>query len=296
VKRRRSEALDRPIVRVQHAAEYVLGRIAIAPLSLLPPEARIRFGGWVGRRVLLNLPLARRRVLRNLARVRPDLSPGAVRDLLAAVGDNFGRVIAEYQWMRWVSSVPSRGRLSGPGLDVLDAARAQGRGALIVSAHFGNWEAIRFGLRHRGIDCAIIYRDFNNPWFDAYVRTRMVHAGAPVLPKGLEGLKGFVAHIAKGGAGLILVDQKQTGAPRLPFLGHPAETATVAADLARRAKVPLIPAFARRAADGLTFDVEFEAPVEGQDPVARMTEINARIGARVEADPGQWFWLHNRWR
>lgn len=292
MRRRRSTRLDRWFVPALHALEYAALMVLRGIVLPLPPDRRIGFGGFLGRLIVPNLPATRRRVERNLARALPALPAAERRRIAVAVGDNFGRVLAEYECLDRIARDPARVTVAGPGL----AALAEGRGAVIVSAHFGNWEAIRFALLQRGRPVAMIYRDFNNPLFDRDVRAKMDHAGKPVLPKGREGMRALVGHLARGGTALILVDQKQSRAPLLPFLGLPAETVPVAAELAGRWNLPLVPAFATRQPDGLRFHVEFEAPIPPGDPLARMAEVNARIGARIAAMPGQWFWLHNRWR
>ncbi|HEU0222934.1 MAG TPA: acyltransferase [Paracoccaceae bacterium] len=294
--RRRNPALDRWTARSLYALEYAALCLTRAVVAPLPPRLRIRFGGWLGRMIVPGLPATRRRVGRNLLRALPGADAAERARIARAVGDNFGRVLAEYECLDRIAGDGGRAALSGPGLAALAAARAEGRGAVLVSAHFGNWEAIRFALKQQGTPCAMIYRAFNNPWFDRDVRAKMLHAGEPVLTKGRQGMRAFVTHVAKGGVALILVDQKQTGAPLVSFLGLPAETAPAAAELASRCGVPLIPAFATRRADGLSFDVELEAPVPEGEPIARMAEVNERIGARIRARPEQWFWLHNRWR
>lgn len=293
---RRSPARDRWPVRLGHAAEYAAARLLWLVLLALPRDQRIRLGGWLGRRLLPALPATRRRIARNLAHALPGTDAAAAARIAREVGDNFGRLIAEYECLGAIAGDRTRVAVSGAGLAPLRAARAAGRGALLVSAHWGNWEAIRFGLGQEGIPVAMLYRAFNNPWFDREVRARMARAGEPVLVKGRTGMRGFVAHLARGGVALLLVDQKQTGAPLLPFLGRPAETMPAAAELAERLGIPLLPAFATRRADGLGFEVEIEAPPADGPPLARMAEINDRISARIRARPGQWFWLHDRWR
>ena len=106
----------------------------------------------------------------------------------------------------------------------------------------------------------------------------------------------LVRHVVRGGAITVLIDQRNTGAPLIPFMGELAETATALAELSARTGAPLIPTRARRLEDGLSFDVRFEDPIPPGDPVEMMTEMNRRIEAWVDEEPGQWFWLHRRWK
>jgi KDO2-lipid IV(A) lauroyltransferase len=95
---------------------------------------------------------------------------------------------------------------------------------------------------------------------------------------------------------MVLLDQRATGAPALPFMGRPAETASAVAALCARTGSALIPVSAQRDATGLGFDICFEPEIPKADAEGMTAAVNERIGAWVDAAPGQWFWLHNRWR
>ncbi|MEM9011635.1 MAG: acyltransferase [Pseudomonadota bacterium] len=268
-------------------------RMLIRPLG---PTRAIRMGGWVGARLIAGLPVTRRRIESNLARIRPELDAAVRAAIARAVGDNFGRVILEYEWMPAIARDQARYHPSGPGWSVFTAARAEGRGAILAAAHFGNWEAVRCAAAKTGPAVAFIRRSFNNRYFDAAATARVAEAGEPLLPRGATGARALIRHVRAGGAVLILVDQKQTGAPKLDFLGHPAETVLAAAELALKLEVPLIPVAGRRRADGVSFDALFATPIAPTDPTTMMQQVNNQLGAWIEADPGQWFWLHRRWR
>ncbi|QDL92845.1 hypothetical protein FDP22_14275 [Paroceanicella profunda] len=290
-------AASRPLgKRLGFAVEYALLRVGVAAISLLPIDRRIAAVGRVGEMLVPRVPALRRRAMANLDLALPGTPPERQEEILREMGNNFGRLLMEYGLLTELMREPERVHLDGPGLQAIRASQAAGRGAIIVSAHFGNWESIRMGLKHAGIECGMIYRAFNNPHFDTLVRGRMLAAGEPVMVKGRKGMRAFVEHLSHGGVALILVDQKQTGAPRLPFMGIPAETVPAAAQLALRHKIPMVPAFGRRLEDGQSFDVTLEAPIEGADALERMVTVNARISDWIRRYPGQWLWLHHRWR
>jgi len=265
----------------------------IAPLFALPYPLAVRASGLAGR-LLLPLSPAAGRVRDNLALLGRNGGPRAARRLTAQVGDSFGRVLAEYIRMGGFAARP--GLLHVHGGDALRAALKAGRGAIIVSAHFGNWEAIRLAGRGLGVEVGIIYRPFNNPAFNAVALGKIAMAGGPVLYKGAAGLKQMVRHLRGGGAILILLDQRLGDGAALPFMGRTAHTATSVAALAQRMGAPLIPAVGQRRADGLSFDVTFEPPIVADAPDAAMRAVNARFEAWIDRAPEQWFWLHRRWK
>ncbi|MDT8344620.1 MAG: lysophospholipid acyltransferase family protein [Thermohalobaculum sp.] len=272
---------------------YALGRsfaAATRHVPLWPLEAG--FGAVCGLLVGA-VPGFRRRVADNLALVRPGLDAAARRRLTRAAAAQFGRLMVEYaHFDRFLRETEIRAE----GLDRLAAAAAAGRGAVLVTAHYGNWEAARIAAQRAGIECGIIYRAFNNRYIDRRAMIVIPAAGRPVLQKGARGMRGLLGHIERGGIAMVLIDQRTTGAPLIPFLGQPAETVTIAAELARRTGAALIPVVARRNIAARRFDVSFEPEVPAAEPRAMMAAVNARIAAWIEADPTQWFWFHRRWK
>ena len=186
--------------------------------------------------------------------------------------------------------------LSGAGWVALQQAVAEERPVILVTGHYGNYEAVRAALVGRGIKVGGLYRNMSNPYFNAHYVKTMQAFGGPVFPQGRKGTSGFVRHLKTGGQLVLLLDQHVIGAPRLDFLGHPANTALSAAELALRYDALLIPFYGIRRDDGLSFDTVLEAPIPRSDAMTMTQALNDSLAARIKADPGQWFWVHRRWR
>ena len=247
----------------------------------------------LGGALALGIPGFRRRADANLALVWPDRPPPERRRIIRAAGAHFMRLAVEYGRIdRFLRDFP----VEATGAEHLLAARDAGRGAVLVTAHYGNWEAARLAALRLGCETGIIYRAFNNRYLDRYALAVIGVAGWPVLQKGRGGMRRLVQHVGRGGFVLILVDQRNSGAPFIDFLGHPAETVIAAAELALKTGAALIPVRATRNVPARRFEVEFEAPVTGTDAQTMMAEVNRRIGAWIEERPEQWLWFHRRWR
>jgi KDO2-lipid IV(A) lauroyltransferase len=281
------------------AADWLSNGVLRAVNSLvrpLPYERRVHTGGAIGRVVFTRIAFARRRIEKNLDRIYPDLDHAARKDLIRAVADNFGRVMVEEGMMDRLIDDPGRFHPSGPGWRAYQDAIARGDGPIVVTAHYGNWEGIRAVSKGLGRDLPAVYRPHNNPYYNADFVASLEVLSPLNFPKGGEGTKALLKHVKQGGAAFILIDQKQTGAPLIDFLGHPAETTLTAAKLARGATHPLFPAISRRRADGLSFDVIFGEPIPDAAAEDRIRAANTALSAWIEEEPGQWFWFHRRWR
>jgi KDO2-lipid IV(A) lauroyltransferase len=286
----------RPPFRPDHFLINLAARGLIGLALALPYAWRVGFVGWLMRRVIAPYAGYRQRALENLALIWPD-RPEAERAAIAEASlDNAGRTLIENYSTRAFLARTRAIEPEGPGYAALIAARNARRPVILVSGHFGNYEAARAALVARGFDIGGLYRNLSNRYFNAhYVRT-MQAFGGPVFPQGRVGTAGFVRHLKAGGQLVLLFDQDIAGAPVLPFLGAPARTALSAAELALRLKAELIPFFATRQPDGLSFKVMLDAPVPPSDPETMMRSVTQALEARILAHPGQWFWIHRRWK
>lgn len=290
-----SDGADQPF-RSDHFLVNLAARGLIGLALALPYRARVAFVGWLMRRVIGPFAGYRQRALENLALIWPEKPEAERRAIAEASLDNAGRTLIENYSTRAFTARAAAIEPQGPGYAALIAAREAKRPVILVSGHFGNYEAARAALVARGFDIGGLYRNLSNRYFNAHYVKTMQAFGGPVFPQGRAGTAGFVRHLKEGGQLVLLFDQDVPGAPALPFLGHPARTALSAAELALRLKADLIPFFATRQPDGLGFMVDLDAPIPHSDPETMTVEITRALERRVRANPGQWFWIHRRWK
>jgi len=246
--------------------------------------------------VVRYFPIARRRVDRELRRVYPNMVRSERMDLCRKMGRNMGRTLFEILHCTEFQTLHERNTVSGPGLAALQQARDVGKGAIIVSGHFGQWEAIRSTLKARGMETGAVYRPQTNRHYERRLFAGIEAGGKPILATGKIGTRALVRHIREGGFIAILLDEKYTDGARLPFLGHPALTSLVAAQLALKYDLPMVPAFGTRTGDGTQFNVEFDAAIAPSDSLTMTQTFNDNLSDRILNDPDQWYWMLHRWK
>src|SRR5215469_5713558 len=96
-------------------------------------------GGWIGRN-LVGRTFLSRRPLRNLRAAYPEKSGREISAILDTMWDNLGRVMAEYAHLDEVSWNGPDPRIDVGGSEHFLAANARGKGMILLSAHFANWE------------------------------------------------------------------------------------------------------------------------------------------------------------
>lgn len=273
---------------------FIVGLIRLA--LVLPYKARIAFVGWVVQHVIGPVAGYRARALENLAMIWPQMPQERRAEIASRCLNNVGRSFIENYSARDFPKRMAENTPTGAGVAALEKAAEQGKPVILVTGHYGNYEAMRACLVARGYDIGGLYRNMKNPYFNAHYVQTMEAFGGPVFPQGRRGTAGFVRHLKEGGQLVLLFDQHVFGAPALDFLGQPANTALSAAELALRYDALLIPFYGIRQADGVSFDTVLEAPVPHSDAVTMTQALNDSLTARVKADPEQWFWVHRRWR
>ena len=277
-------------------AQDRLLRLLIGALLLLPYRWRVPLCGWVMSRLIAPFAGWDRRVRRNLARVLLELPAAEVARLARAVPDNVGRAVIEIYSGPEFARRAARQPIHGPGLAALDMAHAQGKPVILVTGHFGNYDASRAALMARGYRLGALYRPMNNRYFnDHYVRA-ITAIGAPLFPRGKEGLAGMLRHLRGGGMLALLVDVHMHAGAVLRFFGQPARTALSAAELALRYDAALVPVYAIRAENGLDFEIRVEAPIPRGTPEEMTQALNDSLEAVVRQHLDQWFWIHRCWR
>lgn len=288
---------------IRHRIEFLGYRVALAVLTSLPEGVALRLGagmGWVAGVVLG----VRRRVVRaHLLQAFPERSPRWRRRVAGASFRHLGRESLATFFLGRLSREEVLDRTELVGFPPLKEAVERGGGAVLVTAHFGNWELAGAALALRGIPMDVVAQRQRNPLFHAELTRSRTKLGMNVILRG-EALKKGLKSLRKGRALAILGDQNlRRGGVFVDFLGKKASTARGAAVFALRVGSPMffgvnqrLPGYPSRYRTEI-HPVDF-APTGDLDADAlRLTEIHTQLlEERVRECPEQYFWQHRRWK
>jgi len=280
---------------IYRAVEFAPIWVVLAIGRILPFWLRGKMFGLLGKLIVMYLPKARKRVHRGLITVFPGLSKKEINSITKQVGSNTALTLSE---LLMNDDYKKRKKLisaDGEGFKTLKEAKLNGQGAIIVSAHFGQWEAIRHHLADNNMETGAVYRKNNNPFYERLFLKSIKYGGLPIIARGGKGNISMIRHLKKGGFFALLVDQDSHSGKQIKFLGQDARTTTAPAEMALRYDLPLVPVFAVRQANGQNIKLEYEEAIIHTDATTMTNEINERISARIQKNPEQWYWLHNRW-
>jgi KDO2-lipid IV(A) lauroyltransferase len=240
----------------------------------------------------------------NLKLALPELPSQTRKEILRGVYIHLGWQLVEFCRMIRYTPENTRGWLRTEGLEHYQAARARGKGVLIVTAHLGAWELSSFYASLMGHPMGLVIRRLDNRKLDAYVnQIRCLH-GNYVLNKDDFG-RGLLTAMREGGTVGILMDTNMTPPQGVfaNFFGIPACTATGPAHVARKTGAAVLPGFMlwdkARNQYVLHFGPQIEIPHTGtaSDDILNGTRLcNDVIESWIRRYPDQWLWIHRRWK
>ncbi len=264
----------------------------------------------LGKLVYYLLPVRRGVILANLRRVfGSTVADAEIKRLAQAHYAHLARLAGEFLWYPWLSQARRAASVRVENVATLDAALERGRGAIVITGHFGNWEvATAAALSDRRFAYArgrfqFVRRQFKPRWVDALVTRRFRRAGFGTLPK-RGALDAIVQCLEKGDMVVFPFDQHAGGrdAVQVEFFGHPAGTFRSVAIIAMATGAPVLPAASWREPDGRHV-LRFEEPLHAiecadvDEAIRRNTRAyNAALERLILRHPEQWWWVHRRWK
>ncbi len=270
----------------------------------LGPDRASAWGGAIGRTLGPLIPV--HRVGRRNLKAALGLDGADAARVLRSTWENLGRTAGEYAHFGAYSGFPNP-RIEVVGLENAKAALAAGKGAILVSGHFANWELMALGAHHAGLTGAEVYRIANNPFVNDWIVARRRRFAYPLqVPKSRDGTRDLVKTLREGGSVAMLADQKYHEGLAIPFFGRDAMTAAGPAVLALRMGSAIVPVSMERLRENgrmtarfrLTFHPALDVARTGDkdaDVRAILLAINAFLEAQVRARPDEWLWFHRRW-
>jgi len=263
-------------------------------LLRLPFRMRVRLAGWIGSTLIARFSSIRRRVLVAVRHFLPELPAAQAERIASEVPGNLARMMVEILSADDLAELAATLPIDGPGLAALDDAHARTRPAILVSGHFGNYDAWRLALIARGFNIGGYFKELGSPALNEHYVRAVSASGAPMFPDTGEGRKSLIRFLRSGGMLGILIDLDRPNGVLLNFLGKPTRTVLSMAEMALKYDALLVPVYAIRTPHSPGFRIWVDTPVEHSDPTTMTQALNDSFGAQVRAHPEQWVWWHNR--
>jgi Kdo2-lipid IVA lauroyltransferase/acyltransferase len=292
--------------KLQTFLEYSAAKSVMTTLGLLPAPAAMLIGRGMGKIAYTLASDLRRTAATNLRLAFPEKSDEERAELLRACFDSLGRLLGFFTQLSSRSREDLEQLIEVQGLENLDAAKkAYGEKLILYTGHLGAWELTSFGFSLLGHPFTFLVRRIDNRQIEQLVDRVRTRFGNRTVDK-LSAARSMLKILRSGETSLGLLPDLNTledEAIFIDFMGVPAATTFVVAKLALRTDTPIVPVFAPWSEEKKKYLLVIETPVsfertEDEDEnVRRLTiSLTQRIENQIRRYPGQWLWLHKRWK
>jgi len=304
-KKPRNALLDR--------AQYVALRVVSAGLHSWPIDLNLQIAKFIGGLWFRFGRKHRERATGNIRRSFPEKSEHDIATLaeqsmqhliMFAVEMLFTtRLIRIDTWQKYC--VVDRANF-GPLLELLmksSNSPTQGRGMIMLTGHYGNWEVLGYTLATLGFGSTAVARPLDNPYINDWVMGVRERRGQRIIDK-----KGAIEEVsttlARGGVVGFIADQNAGKKGMfVDFFGRKASTYKSIGLLAMEYKVPVVVGCAVRVGDRFKYRMHMQDVIRPEDwkdqddPLRYITQRYTKaIEDFVRAEPGQYLWVHRRWK
>jgi len=274
--------------------EYWLARFVLATLSSTSLSTANALARFYVRLLDLALPRLRRTALKNL-----EMAGFAGRErITTGVFDSIARLVVSFARFPRITRDNVQDLIRYEGLENFQQAHSLGKGVLVATGHFGNWELSAFAHAYLTAPMHIVVRPIDNARIDALVEHRRELSGNRAIAK-KDAARGILRALAAGDAVGVLIDQNTTpdqGA-FIDFFGVKACAGSAFVKLAQHSGAAVVPGYALWSDKEERYVLHFEPAVEMTGDVVEDTQrVHARLEAAIRKHPEQWLWIHRRWK
>jgi len=272
-------------------------------IARIPKSHLLVFGKIMGTLLYYFAVPQRRNVDRNLRFSNIESSPQQIQRLAKRIFQHFGITIMELLQMACLFQQELASKMRIEGAEILIEALARQKGAVLITAHLGNYEMAAQAMPCLfGMQIASVAKKLRNARLNRLIHSLRTRFGNRVIYK-KGALPEMMQTLRQGGLVTILMDiSRRFEGVEVNFFGRRATATPAAALLGLRCKSPIIPAFCHRNPEG-DLIVQMEPPVEIQrtndlrsDLQINTQLITDRVERAVRNYPEQWNWMLKRWK
>tara|TARA_Y100000816_G_C26024148_1_gene535923 strand:+ start:75 stop:935 length:861 start_codon:yes stop_codon:yes gene_type:complete len=238
-------------------------------------------------------------ILSNINRAFPNIDSKKINILTKSMWNNYGRVFAEYVFIKQFRFGHLSSKIKIEGKEILDEIKNENKQVIFISGHFSNFELMAMCIEKHGINLSAIYRPLNNFFLNVFMeRIRRKYICRNQIKKGIGGMRKLIDLNKKNFSTALMIDQRVSEGIKINFFNQKAFTTTIPAQLVKKFNLSIVPVFIERS-NGINFRVKIHNFINfsKNDSIENITvELNKILEKMILQKPEHWIWSHNRWK
>ncbi|MCJ7497105.1 MAG: lysophospholipid acyltransferase family protein [candidate division Zixibacteria bacterium] len=288
--------------RMRHRVEYLLTRGLGTLVQILPYQASICIGSFLGDLAFSLFRIRRKVALDNLKRAfGRSLAEKEVRRIAREAYRNIGRGLVEYAMFPVLKKKLDK-LVKFEGLDNFDRALTGKKGVVLIAGHFGSWELMGAATSQKGYPIDFLVGEQHNILVDNLMNKYRQLMGIGIIKMGVA-TRGVIKALRNNRFVAMLSDQDAgKDGTMVNFFGYPASTPKGPAAFVLKTEAPLIMGFIIRQDNGRQ-RIIFEEPIyirkskNKDDDIRNLTQAyTSLLEEYIRKYPDHWFWPHRRWK
>jgi KDO2-lipid IV(A) lauroyltransferase len=249
------------------------------------------------------IPIRKNVVIENLSKAFPELAGNEINRIAFNCYKNFIISLIEIMYMRGMDKKEIINILPAGNADLIKRKYEEGKGVILLSAHFGNWELIAASVSARiNIPLHIVVKPQRNPYVNEWMNKVRTKWNNKIIPLGVS-IRQVYKEIKNKNLVAMVADQRGPyEGIRLKFFGINTAVYSGPAILAIKTGAPIIYGLTIRQPDYSYKVVLEEIDLSGlpETEEEKILEISRRhtsfLEKYIKQHPEQWFWMHKRWK
>ena len=284
--------------KLKYLIQFILIILFLFIFRILGLKAASSIGGKIFQ-IIGPIFRSKKLIQSNIKKVFPEIESAQLNKITSSMWNNYGRVFAEYVFMKNFRNNQLNDNIKIIGNDILEEIKKNNQKVIFVSGHFSNFELMAMQIEKAGIKLAAIYRPLNNIFVNKIMeRIRRKHICKTQIKKGIGGLKELLKLNKDGYSTALMIDQRVSQGIKSNFFNEKAYTTTIPAQLVKKFKIPVVPIFIERYED-IKFKMTVFKPIkfdENQTIEDITNQLNKILEKMIISEPNFWIWSHNRWK
>jgi KDO2-lipid IV(A) lauroyltransferase len=283
---------------IKYFFQFILIKLFFLIFKLIGYKNASNLGGLIGSKIG---PIfkSKKIIKNNLKNYLPDIDDQIIEDIINKMWENYGRIFAEYMFIKDFRSTKLEKNLKIIGIEYLEEIKKNKKPVIFVSGHFNNFELMAMLIEKSGINLAAVYRPLNNIFLNITMeKIRKNFICKNQIKKGISGLREILTFFKKNTSVAIMIDQRVTEGIKCNFFNKPAYTTTIPAQLIKKFNCPIVTVYIERK-NKINFEITINKPIyfEKNDDSKKITKnLNLWLEKMISKNPEQWIWTHNRWK
>ena len=291
--------------KIKNDIIYFASRVLMAIIQALPRDIAIKLAGMIGEIAAIIDVHDRQLAESNLRRAYGQIWSEQKIELVAKeCFVQIARNAADVIRSQHISPEDLADLVDVEGMEYFDEAYAQGKGAIVITGHIGNFELSAAWMSAvKKVPVSVIGRKLYDERFDRLVVENRRRFGMEVIPSDASAKRVYSALKEGRVLGVLMdLDSSRVAGLFIPFFGTPAKTAAGPVVIGRHTESPVVPIAMFRTEDDrylIKILQSFKFP-KTDDKEADITngllKCNHALEELINYDPTQWIWFHNRWK